>query len=191
MHRITTPPRSDLLKHQPRTRVMLRLPGQSVVQLRSVGASPSRYLRTVTDSTKRKWLLTSRQRTLVTGRFIRLPSGVCGVPASNKFQTRNKTREPGNSFAERGRLTIENGVGMLPSIEFIWKVFVSLFAIAFGILALYWVTVSALYLVALAFEAKITWARNCGQKTRADAIVKASIGVLSLIILMAIFWARH
>lgn len=33
---------------------------------------------------------------------------------------------------------------MLPSLEFIWKVFVSLFAITAGILAMYWVCVSAL-----------------------------------------------
>lgn len=79
---------------------------------------------------------------------------------------------------------------MLPSLEFIWKVFVSLFAIAVGILALYWVCASTLYVIALAFEAKLPWVEG-SRASRGDAIAKASIGVLVLIFLGAVFWVRH
>ncbi len=44
---------------------------------------------------------------------------------------------------------------MVESFEFIWKVSVSLFAIAVGILALDWVCASGLYLAALAVDAKV------------------------------------
>lgn len=80
---------------------------------------------------------------------------------------------------------------MLPSFEFIWKVFVSLSAIAVGILALYWVCASTLYLIALALEAKSTWVEKRGPMARTDAIAKALIGMLVLILLGAAFWARH
>lgn len=80
---------------------------------------------------------------------------------------------------------------MLPNFEFIWKVFVSLFAIAVGILALYWVCASALYLVVLAVDVEVAWAKKCGRMARTDAIAKASIGVLVLVFLGIIFWARH
>lgn len=80
---------------------------------------------------------------------------------------------------------------MSPSFEFIWKVFVSLLAIAVGILALYWVCASTLYLVALAFEAKLAWVEERGRMARTDAITKASVGMLVLIFLGAVFWARR
>jgi hypothetical protein len=79
---------------------------------------------------------------------------------------------------------------MLPSVEFIWKVFVSLFAIAVGILALYRVCASVLYLVALAFKAKVAWVEKRGRTARADAITKASIGIVVLMFLTVAFW-RH
>lgn len=78
----------------------------------------------------------------------------------------------------------------MPSVEFIWKVFVSLLAIVAGILALYWVFVSVLYLVVLAFEAKLAWVEKRGRTARADAITKASIGILVLIFLTMALW-RH
>lgn len=80
---------------------------------------------------------------------------------------------------------------MLPSIEFVWKVFVSLLAIAVGILALYWVCASTLYLVALAFEAKVAWVEKRGRISRVDAITKFSIGALVLLCLGMAFWMRH
>ncbi|MGE5110972.1 MAG: hypothetical protein ACM3JB_08965 [Acidobacteriaceae bacterium] len=67
----------------------------------------------------------------------------------------------------------------------------SLFAIAVGILALYWVCASTLYLIALAFEANLAWVEKHGPMARTDAIIKASIGMLVLIFLGAVFWARH
>ena len=80
---------------------------------------------------------------------------------------------------------------MLPSFEFIWRVFVSLFAIAAGIVALYWVCVSALYLVVLAVDPEVGWAQKHGRKARTDAVAKASIGVLVLFCLAVAFWAKH
>jgi hypothetical protein len=80
---------------------------------------------------------------------------------------------------------------MLPSFEFIWKVFVSLFAIAGGILALYWVCGSALYLIVVAVDLEVTWAKKQGRRARTDAIAKASLGLLVLICLGAVFWIRR
>jgi hypothetical protein len=80
---------------------------------------------------------------------------------------------------------------MLPSIEFVWKVFVSLFAIAVGILALYWVCASLLYLVVLAVDAEVGWAKKRGRVPRTDAIAKALIGVLALIVLSLVFRFSH
>ncbi len=80
---------------------------------------------------------------------------------------------------------------MLPNLDFIWKVFVSLFAIAAGILALYWVCTSALYLVVLAVDLEIGWAKKQGRKAQADAVAKASIGVIVLACLVIVFWVRH
>ena len=80
---------------------------------------------------------------------------------------------------------------MLPSFEFIWKVFVSLFAIAAGIVALYWVCVSTLYLVVLAVDLEVGWANKNRRKARSEAMAKASIGVLVLVCLAVAFRAKH
>ena len=80
---------------------------------------------------------------------------------------------------------------MLPSFEFIWKVFVSLFAIAAGIVALYWVCVSTLYLVVLAVDLEVGWANKNRRKARSEAMAKDSIGVLVLVCLAVAFRAKH
>ncbi len=80
---------------------------------------------------------------------------------------------------------------MLPSIDFIWKVFVSLFAIVAGILGLYWVCASAVYLVVLAVDAEVSWAKEHGRVLRTDAAAKGAIGVAILLSLAAVFWARR
>lgn len=80
---------------------------------------------------------------------------------------------------------------MLPGFEFIWKVFISLFAIALGIVALYWVCCSAIYLIVLCVDFEIEWAKKQGREARANAIAKGSLGILVLICLAAVLWARH
>ncbi len=79
----------------------------------------------------------------------------------------------------------------MPDLTFIWKVFVSLFAIVGGILALYWVCASSLYLIALAFEAKVAWVERRGRNARTNAIAKISVGALVLVVLGVVFWVRH
>jgi hypothetical protein len=80
---------------------------------------------------------------------------------------------------------------MLPSLAFIWKVFVSLIAIVAGILALYFVCVSAVYLVILAVNLDVSWAKKHGRSAHSDAVANAIVGVLILIFLGAVFWVRH
>jgi len=80
---------------------------------------------------------------------------------------------------------------VLPSIQFVWKVFVSLFAIAIGILALYWICSSILYLIVLAVDFEVSWARKKGRAPHSDAVAKAAVGILVLILLGAMFWVHH
>lgn len=80
---------------------------------------------------------------------------------------------------------------MLPTIGFVWKVFVSLFAIVAGILALYWVCTSIVYLIVLAVDLDVSWAKKTGRTAHSDAVAKASVGILVLIFLGVMFWIRH
>ena len=80
---------------------------------------------------------------------------------------------------------------MLPNFEFIWDVFVSLVAIVVGILSLYWVCSSVLYLIVLAVDTEVEWAKHNGRVARTDAVAKASIGVLVLLFLGVVIWVRN
>ncbi len=78
----------------------------------------------------------------------------------------------------------------MPTFEFIWDVFVSLFVIVVGILALYWVCSSVLYLAALAVDREVRWAKKSGRIARTDAVAKAAIGVFVLLFLGVVIWGR-
>lgn len=77
---------------------------------------------------------------------------------------------------------------MLPSFEFIWNVFVALFVIIVGILALYRVCSSIIYVVVLAVDMEVRWAKRNGGIARTDAVAKASITVFVLLFLGVAIW---
>lgn len=79
----------------------------------------------------------------------------------------------------------------MPSLEFIWRVFISLVAIVAGIIALYWICGSALYMIVLAVDLEVSWARKNNRKARTDAVAKATIGFLVLIFLALVFYVRY
>jgi len=80
---------------------------------------------------------------------------------------------------------------MLPNFEFIWNVFVSLFVIVLGILALYWVCSSAVYLIVLAVDIEVGWAKRKGRMARTDTVAKAAVGMLVLLFLGAVIWVQR
>lgn len=59
-----------------------------------------------------------------------------------------------------------------------------------GILALYWICSSVLYLAVLAVDLEVRWAKRNGRIARTDAVAKASIGVFVLLFLGALIWVR-
>jgi hypothetical protein len=77
---------------------------------------------------------------------------------------------------------------MLPSFEFIWNVFVSLFVIIVGILALYWVCSSIIYLGVLAVDMEVRWAKRNGGIARTGTVAKASIAMFVLLFLGVAIW---